>query len=593
MTYRTFYLFVRSTFFGAKQMTLNVERECAQNAKVDFYTISCCNTVFLLPLQSRVAQYYVFVRHWDCAMPFAASCGQDLWLPGIYPSYYVDAKGVHVKDVDGNEYCDFGMHGIGRAAVKYNTILACLNANFLFAKLRLPLKLEREICCFTHPVATVGFKSHARVKAFLPSVSDVLEERWLHLATSSSLSQSFWASLHLAATLAQGKYAAFPCTVHARQLIASMPSISLMRCRVRALQRLAVLCWFLCLGKLPSHCYVRYMQSSTLRRNLYLSQRLPRSADNNVEGLTQDSWSAVQDDWGSDEQDQQPEGSDEDREKELEEYFASLASEDGADASLESPADFGYLEDFSSDFAGDASDEVADWSKVALNDTWTMDVAQVPGSFSRFLSMSEEDDVADIEAARFGGDSLWPAGIVMARWMAMHPPPFDFRGKIAIELGSGLSLPGILAVRLGAEKVLLVDRMREPLLHCLRTAAEYNATAQISTVAMDWQELPSRLEDEQDELREFANADVVLGSDVFPVKEWVEPVASVLDSILTSKQQVAFFINPVPGSNAQLFKKACEGRGLTSEVKEIVTWEEEDEDFAADWVCQLVTVRRS
>mmetsp|Transcript_69651 Transcript_69651/g.167162 ORF Transcript_69651/g.167162 Transcript_69651/m.167162 type:complete len:513 (-) Transcript_69651:125-1663(-) len=84
---------------------------------------------------------------------------QDLWLPGIYPSYYVDAKGVHVTDVDGNQYCDFGMHGIGSCVLGYadpdvNKAVVDAVTRGSLTSVNCPEEVElAELLCEIHPWA--------------------------------------------------------------------------------------------------------------------------------------------------------------------------------------------------------------------------------------------------------------------------------------------------------------------------------------------------------------------------------------------------------------------------------------------------------
>jgi len=308
-----------------------------------------------------------------------------------------------------------------------------------------------------------------------------------------------------------------------------------------------------------------------------------------VEGDVRDDWDAASDSQGAgglEEADEELVG----LEGELEAYFEELmGDESGTQPSLASDP-----EELGEEFLGADMNEL--WLTVGLNDTWHMDVAQIPGSFQRWQSFAQSDAAADESAlleAQTSGDSVWPAAVVLSRWMTGPPAPFDIRGKSVLELGSGLSLPGTLAARLGAEKVLLLDRMEEPLQQALRTAAQYDIVSRISTITMDWEEIPERFRgDSGDELSEFAQPDVILGADILSLEEWAEPVASALATLLVREEQVAYIMDPVQGSNVVAFREACQRHGLDVNTKEIMTWEEEDEDFTAEWVCQLVTVRR-
>ena len=80
------------------------------------------------------------------------------------------------------------------------------------------------------------------------------------------------------------------------------------------------------------------------------------------------------------------------------------------------------------------------------------------------------------------GVSLWPSAIALAHEVAAREA--DFRGRSALELGSGTGLPGIVAASLGA-RVVQTDR-DELALHLGEKNAGRNGVAGIELRLADW-----------------------------------------------------------------------------------------------------------
>ncbi|MDR0919730.1 MAG: aminotransferase class III, partial [Oscillospiraceae bacterium] len=43
----------------------------------------------------------------------------EMFLPGIWPSYYSKAKGTAIWDLDGNKYTDMSLMGVGSCVLGY------------------------------------------------------------------------------------------------------------------------------------------------------------------------------------------------------------------------------------------------------------------------------------------------------------------------------------------------------------------------------------------------------------------------------------------------------------------------------------------
>ena len=65
-----------------------------------------------------------------------------------------------------------------------------------------------------------------------------------------------------------------------------------------------------------------------------------------------------------------------------------------------------------------------------------------------------EENLAILEA----GDTVWPASVILGRYLCIQPPVLHLQGKQVLDLGCGLGIAGIVAAGLGAKEVLLQDR---------------------------------------------------------------------------------------------------------------------------------------
>eukprot|EP00439_Symbiodinium_sp_Y106_P048814 s7507_g6.t1 len=95
---------------------------------------------------------------------------------------------------------------------------------------------------------------------------------------------------------------------------------------------------------------------------------------------------------------------------------------DKAKARLEQFADPESLKAF--DGVGGGGGEAIGWLEVPLNDTFSVFVSQVPGAANRFQEMLRgSPEVTNITTDILqGGDTVWPASIILARWLAIQPP---------------------------------------------------------------------------------------------------------------------------------------------------------------------------
>ncbi|KAI0052555.1 S-adenosyl-L-methionine-dependent methyltransferase [Auriscalpium vulgare] len=91
-----------------------------------------------------------------------------------------------------------------------------------------------------------------------------------------------------------------------------------------------------------------------------------------------------------------------------------------------------------------------------------------------------------VDAAPGCGGIAWPAGEVLARYLARHRGPPSLAGARVLELGSGTGLVGLIAARLGAH-VWITDQ--PPLLPIMANNIRINDLApQVTAAELNWGE---------------------------------------------------------------------------------------------------------
>ena len=128
--------------------------------------------------------------------------------------------------------------------------------------------------------------------------------------------------------------------------------------------------------------------------------------------------------------------------------------------------------------------------------------------------------IFNAEAAKASEDrtglALWPASIVLSRWIAN----IKLSGKSICELGAGCGLPGITSfVYGGAEKVMLTDYYEDTVAN-LAHNAKINSNGKIVVRAVDW----------ADGINE--KFDVVIGADLIYAAEAVPLLLRTIKSAL-------------------------------------------------------------
>ncbi|KAK1799197.1 hypothetical protein P4O66_007452 [Electrophorus voltai] len=121
------------------------------------------------------------------------------------------------------------------------------------------------------------------------------------------------------------------------------------------------------------------------------------------------------------------------------------------------------------------------------------------------------------------GMYVWPCAVVLAQYVWTTRE--NLQKKTVLELGAGVSLPGIVAAKCGSQ-VILSDSAELPL--CLRNckrSCEVNNLPSVPVVGLTWGEVSP-------ELISLPALDVILGSDVFYEPQDFEDVLVTVSFLL-------------------------------------------------------------
>jgi predicted nicotinamide N-methyase len=142
-----------------------------------------------------------------------------------------------------------------------------------------------------------------------------------------------------------------------------------------------------------------------------------------------------------------------------------------------------------------------------------------PVDFDRLI----DDAAADPEQNLPYWAELWPSGVALAAKIAREP--VIMQGKRVLELGCGLGVTAVAALRAGAD-LLVTDYSPEALALCSLNALEQAGT-QPRTLRVNWRNPGSNLHGAGDEFPVVLAADVLYeGRDVDPLLALVERIVS-------------------------------------------------------------------
>lgn len=254
-------------------------------------------------------------------------------------------------------------------------------------------------------------------------------------------------------------------------------------------------------------------------------------------------------------------------------------------------------------FPKDESDKSPsqNWVRHLLNESRHVDIAIVPSAIESMKELAQFDsNYAEKDREFFekfhDGDVVFSGSVILSRYLAIHPPLVELRGKTVIELGGGCGMPSVVAGMMGASRVLLQDKLREPLEMAVQSAVRNKASSSLCTLCCDWKDLPDRLASAEEEtLQQFREADIILGSVVLYSQDKSESVADVLDQLLKRPSQAAYLVEPYRYKHFEPFEARCRSHGLDVHDTEICTWEPMSGDTNEndpEWYCRLATIRR-
>ncbi|XP_074901025.1 histone-arginine methyltransferase METTL23 isoform X2 [Buteo buteo] len=130
------------------------------------------------------------------------------------------------------------------------------------------------------------------------------------------------------------------------------------------------------------------------------------------------------------------------------------------------------------------------------------------------------------------GMYVWPCAVVLAQYLWVHRRSLP--GKRVLEVGAGVSLPGVLAAKCGAE-VTLSDS--EELPQCLRNCRRsclLNRLPHVPVLGLTWGRISP-------ELLSLAPVDIILGSDVFFDPKDFEDILTTIYFLLEKNPHAQFW----------------------------------------------------
>ncbi len=190
----------------------------------------------------------------------------------------------------------------------------------------------------------------------------------------------------------------------------------------------------------------------------------------------------------------------------------------------------------------------------------TADVALPGGTVTLSKPRSADDLLSEADFERderlpYWAD-IWPSSTALAGVVAA----LDGRGKSCIELGCGLGLVTIGAMRAGFD-VLATDYYDDALLFARRNA-RIATGHEPATRMVDWRAFP----------KDLGRFDLVVASDVLYERQYADLVAQ---AIVASLKPEGVALVADPGRIALLaFISACEDRGCVTGIQVRVPWEE-------------------
>ncbi|KAM6163509.1 histone-arginine methyltransferase METTL23 [Rhynchocyon petersi] len=124
---------------------------------------------------------------------------------------------------------------------------------------------------------------------------------------------------------------------------------------------------------------------------------------------------------------------------------------------------------------------------------------------------------------------VWPCAVVLAQYLWFHRRTLP--GKAVLEIGAGVSLPGILAAKCGA-KVTLSDNPELPhTLEICKRSCQMNQLPQVQVIGLTWGHISP-------DLLALPPQDIILASDVFFEPEDFEDILTTVYFVMEKNPKV-------------------------------------------------------
>ncbi|HEU5430933.1 MAG TPA: 50S ribosomal protein L11 methyltransferase [Thermomicrobiales bacterium] len=177
-----------------------------------------------------------------------------------------------------------------------------------------------------------------------------------------------------------------------------------------------------------------------------------------------------------------------------------------------------------------------------------------PGDIDRLLDSAAGDPEQNLPYWA----ELWPSGIALAAAIARQPD--ELRGVRCLELGCGLGVTALAAVRAGAD--LLATDYAPPALALCRHNCLVNTGREPETLAMNWRRPSNQLR-----TRAGPGYPVVLAADVLYERRDIDPLLDLIDW-LVAPDGVFWLAEPGRPPAAAFLEQAAE-RGWSGEIETI------------------------
>ncbi|XP_030817845.1 methyltransferase-like protein 23 [Camarhynchus parvulus] len=130
------------------------------------------------------------------------------------------------------------------------------------------------------------------------------------------------------------------------------------------------------------------------------------------------------------------------------------------------------------------------------------------------------------------GTYVWPCAVVLAQYLWVHRR--SLLGKRVLEIGAGVSLPGVVAARCGAQVILSDSEELPQCLRSCRSSCLMNRLPNVPVLGLTWGRVSP-------ELLSLAPIDIILGSDVFFDPKDFEDILTTIYFLLEKNQHAQFW----------------------------------------------------